>query len=37
LNQWVALGVFVAAVLFLVVDRLRSQETPEASTVLPHE
>ncbi len=37
LNQWVAIGVFAAAVLFLVVDRLRSQETPEASTVLPHE
>ena len=37
LNQWVALGVFVAAVLFLVADRLRSRETPEASTVLDHE
>ena len=37
LNQWVAIGVFVAAVLFLVVDRLRSRETPEASTVLHHE
>lgn len=37
LNQWVAIGVFVAAVLFLAVDRLRSQETPEASTVLDHE
>ncbi len=37
LNQWVAIGVFAAAVLFLVVDRLRSQETPEASTVLDHE
>ena len=37
LNQWVAIGVFVAAVLFLAVDRLRSRETPEASTVLEHE
>lgn len=37
LNQWVAIGVFAAAVLFLAVDRLRSQETPEASTVLDHE
>ena len=37
LNQWVAMGVFVAAVLFLAVDRLRSRETPEASTVLDHE
>jgi prolipoprotein diacylglyceryl transferase len=37
LNQWVALGVFAAAVLFLTVDRLRSRETPEASTVLDHE
>ncbi|KGA05117.1 MAG: hypothetical protein GM46_11895 [actinobacterium acAcidi] len=37
LNQWVAIGVFVAAVLFLAVDRLRSHETPEASTVLDHE
>ena len=37
LNQWVAIGVFAAAVLFLAVDRLRSQKTPEASTVLDHE
>jgi len=37
LNQWVAIGVFVAAVLFLAFDRLRSRETPEASTVLDHE
>ena len=37
LNQWVAIGVFTAAVLFLAVDRLRSRETPEASTVLDHE
>jgi prolipoprotein diacylglyceryltransferase len=37
LNQWVAIGVFVAAVLYLAVDRLRSQEAPEASTVLDHE
>ena len=37
LNQWVAIGVFVTAVLFLAVDRLRSRETPEASTVLHHE
>ena len=37
LNQWVAIGVFAAAVMFLVVDRLRSRETPEASTVLDHE
>jgi prolipoprotein diacylglyceryl transferase len=37
LNQWVAIGVFAVAVMFLVVDRLRSRETPEASTVLDHE
>jgi prolipoprotein diacylglyceryl transferase len=37
LNQWVALAVFAVAVLFLAVDRLRSRETPEASTVLDHE
>ena len=37
LNQWVALGVFAVAVLFLAADRLRSRETPEASTVLDHE
>jgi len=37
LNQWVAIAVFAAAVLFLAVDRLRSRETPEASTVLDHE
>jgi prolipoprotein diacylglyceryl transferase len=37
LNQWVALGVFAAAVLFLATDRLRSRGTPEASTVLDHE
>ncbi len=37
LNQWVALGVFAAAVLFLTVDRLSSRETTEASTVLDHE
>jgi prolipoprotein diacylglyceryl transferase len=37
LNQWVAIGVFAVAVLFLVADRLRSQEAPEASTVLDHE
>jgi prolipoprotein diacylglyceryl transferase len=37
LNQWVAIGVFAVAVLFLAVDRLRSRETPEASTVLVHE
>ena len=37
LNQWVAIGVFAAAVMFLVVDRLRSRKTPEASTVLDHE
>lgn len=37
LNQWVAIGVFVAAVLFLAGDRLRSRDTPEASTVLDHE
>jgi len=27
LNQWVAIGVFAVAVLFLAVDRLRSRET----------
>ena len=37
LNQWVAIGVFATAVLFLATDRLRSRETPEASTVLDHE
>jgi prolipoprotein diacylglyceryl transferase len=37
LNQWVAIGVFTTAVLFLAVDRLRSREAPEASTVLDHE
>jgi prolipoprotein diacylglyceryl transferase len=37
LNQWVALGVFAVAVLFLGADRLRSRKTPEPSTVLPHE
>ena len=37
LNQWVAIGVFATAVLFLAVDRLRSRETPEPSTVLDHE
>jgi prolipoprotein diacylglyceryl transferase len=37
LNQWVAIAVFAVAVVFLVVDRLRSRETPEASTVLDHE
>ncbi len=37
LNQWVAIGVFAVAALFLVIDRLRSQETPEPSTVLGHE
>ena len=37
LNQWVAIGVFAAAVLFLTVDRPRSRETPEPSTVLDHE
>ena len=37
LNQWVAIGVFALAALFLVIDRLRSQETPEPSTVLDHE
>jgi prolipoprotein diacylglyceryltransferase len=37
LNQWVAIGVFAVVVLFLVADRLRSRETPEASTVLDHE
>lgn len=37
LNQWVAIGVFAVAVLFLTVDRLRSRETAEASTVLDHE
>ena len=37
LNQWVAIAVFAVAVLFLVADRLRSRNAPEASTVLPHE
>ena len=37
LNQWVAIGVFATAVLFLATDRLRSRETPEPSTVLDHE
>ncbi|MFZ4113057.1 MAG: prolipoprotein diacylglyceryl transferase [Ilumatobacteraceae bacterium] len=37
LNQWVAIGVFAVAVLFLAVDRPRSREAPQASTVLDHE
>ena len=37
LNQWVAIGVFSVSVLFLVVDRLRSRDASEASTVIPHE
>ena len=37
LNQWVAIGAFVCAVFLLLVDRLRSQNDLEASTVKDHE
>ena len=37
LNQWVAVGVCAAAVLFLVNDRLRSRKASAASTVITHE
>jgi prolipoprotein diacylglyceryl transferase len=37
LNQWVAVGVFAVAVLFLAVDRLRSRKASAASTVNTHE
>ena len=37
LNQWVSLGAFSAAVLFLLLDRLRSQKDASPSTVKDHE
>ena len=37
LNQWVALGVFTAAVSILLVSRRRSAAAPQASTVTDHE
>jgi prolipoprotein diacylglyceryl transferase len=37
LNQWVSIGVFVLAVVFLAVDRSRSREDVTASTVNTHE
>ena len=37
LNQWVAAGVCAVAVLFLVIDRLRSQKAAAASTVNTYE
>jgi len=37
LNQWVAVGVFAVAVLFLTIDRLRSRKASAASTVNTHE
>ena len=37
LNQWVAVGVFAVAVLFLAIDRLRSRKVSAASTVNTHE
>jgi prolipoprotein diacylglyceryltransferase len=37
LNQWVSLGAFSAAVLFLLLDRLRSQKEASPSTVNDHE
>lgn len=37
LNQWVAVGVFAVAVLFLAIDRLRSRKASAASTVNTYE
>jgi prolipoprotein diacylglyceryl transferase len=37
LNQWVSIGAFTAAVLLLVLDRLRSQKEASPSTVKDHE
>jgi prolipoprotein diacylglyceryl transferase len=37
LNQWVSLGAFSAAVLLLLLDRLRSQNQASPSTVNDHE
>ena len=37
LNQWVAVGACAVAVLFLVIDRLRSRKASAASTVITHE
>jgi prolipoprotein diacylglyceryl transferase len=37
LNQWVSIGAFSVAVLLLLADRLRSQNSPTASTVIDHE
>ena len=37
LNQWVSIGAFCAAVLLLLLDRLRSQKDASPSTVNDHE
>lgn len=37
LNQWVSIGAFSVAVLLLLADRLRSQNSPTASTVIDHD
>ena len=37
LNQWVSIGAFSAAVLLLLLDRLRSQKGASPSTVKDHE
>ena len=37
LNQWVSIGAFSAAVLLLLLDRLRSQKEASPSTVNDHE
>jgi prolipoprotein diacylglyceryl transferase len=37
LNQWVSIGAFCAAVLLLLLDRLRSQKEASPSTVNDHE
>ena len=37
LNQWVSIGAFSAAALFIGITRLRSRGDREASTVNEHE
>ena len=37
LNQWVSIGVFAAAVIFLLIDARRYRGASPASTVIPHE
>jgi prolipoprotein diacylglyceryltransferase len=37
LNQWVSLGAFSAAAIFIGITRLRSRDDHEASTVNEHE